>query len=1104
MSFPYQVRQLAELCARHPLSPKILFVPCVRAGYDLTTTLARCGHRWTNLRVTTPVLFAAEQLQPRMAGLGVRRLQTEGRRRLIESLLGSWPLADRCYFLGQRSAAAADAGLAEPLLRTFDALRQAKVLPEHMARLSGGDDRLSAKASDLSWLYTEYIERLQQGGWWDDADLLKDALTTEHAPQGVIWAILDETELSPLAAEYVRRQAGDGLWRLGRRTYGIEPPPYSAAIHFAASRLPGEAEISAASDANLPRRHPEGTGKNSRRATALVQGDLFLDPLRDADPDDQPLDLYAITGTRRISAEVVDVSPGGRLLTTGMTPADTDRVGLRQVIGLETEVRMVLRDVLRRSLPFDDVEIAYTTAPYRALLYDAVERWDLPANFAAGVPTALTRPGRSLTAFLGWIAADLQGADLARYLQAGEIDWTDGEVQPGAVARWLLQGRVGAGREETLAALDRLDPGGDDEAGPESEHTVGLRRRLAAGREQLQILFDRIPDGDSADGLLGAAVAYLASLPLSGAGKHAERDRRIRDQLVDHLKDFFGLPTLPAPRAVQARRLLEIVRRHSGELSRSRPGCLRVGPLSQAGYSGRQHLYVLGLDESSFPGRPGQDPILLDEERRALSPLLPLEATKAREGIFQLIRVLGSAAGAVTLVASRLHLADGREPYPTPLFEQACHQLRQQPEWDGPVPVDGAADDLDRQLAQRRHPGLAGGLAQLYPDVARGMLSALARTHAAPSRFSGWIAHTSDESLDLSGQRVLSSRMLETLAECPRRYLMRYGLGLAPPETPRPDPRRWLHPLEMGNLLHGLFLDFMQQLQGARPEVSHEARLQGMVEAAIAAERQRVPVTLKAAYRNDCRRIERAARIFLHAESQRLAADPALQPVAFELDFGFDEAIEVRLSHEIAFRLRGRIDRVDAVHDASGVAVAYEIWDYKTGSTFNYDNTDLVQGGRTLQWALYAYALPQLLADDGDVRLSGYFFAGDRGSGQRFSDAPPPRHELAATLQPLFDMSRQGFFPALHKGDNKGGGPCRFCDYRRICAPEARGADDVDELFSAATELAALVDGWADTVSAGRTGSRQTLETAFSALGLEPGDVAPEDAARSARDWMSG
>ena len=136
------------------------------------------------------------------------------------------------------------------------------------------------------------------------------------------------------------------------------------------------------------------------------------------------------------------------------------------------------------------------------------------------------------------------------------------------------------------------------------------------------------------------------------------------------------------------------------------------------------------------------------------------------------------------------------------------------------------------------------------------------------------------------------------------------------------------------------------------------------------------------------------------------------------------------------------------------------------------------------------------------MRLSGYFFASDRGSGQRFSDAPPARHELAAMLQPLFAMARQGFFPALHKGDGKGGGPCRFCDYRRICASEARGAEQIDGLFAAAAEMAALVDGWAELVSSGRTGSRQTLESAFRALGLSPGDVAPEDVARTARDWI--
>ena len=716
----------------------------------------------------------------------------------------------------------------------------------------------------------------------------------------------------------------------------------------------------------------------------------------------------------------------------------------------------------------------------------------------------MTRPGRSLAAFLEWIATDLDVSVLVRHLLAREIDWADDDAPPGAVARWLLQGRASAGPLATLAALDRLAPaiGSADTAASTTQRDETLRRRLAAGRAQLQRLFALAAAAGQAPGVAAAALTYLQALPSADTDEGGQQDRRIRDTLVGLLQDQASLPASEAPPGVQAQRLLSVLRRYSCEASRAGAGRVQLSPLPDAGYCGRRHLYILGLDETRFPGNPGQDPILLDEERRALSPLLPVATNSATEGIFHLIRVLGSAAGTVTLIASRMHFADGREPYPTPLFERACRQLQRLPDWGGPVPADGVADDLEALWAQRTHPDLPDALARVFPDAARGVMSARARTHAAPSRFSGWIAQADVESLDLSGQRILSNRMLETLAECPRRYLLRYGLGLVPPDEPRSDPRRWLQPLEMGNLLHGLFLSFMQQLQGTRPDTAHQPRLQEMVEAAIAAQRHRVPVTLVAAYRNDCRRIERAAHIFLHAESQRLAADPALHPAAFELDFGSDEVVEVRLSHDIAFRLRGRIDRVDAVFDASGETVAYEIWDYKTGSTFAFDSAALAQGGRRLQWALYAYALPHLLAGDVDVRLSGYFFASDRGSGQRFSDAPPARHELAAMLQPLFAMARQGFFPALHKGDGKGGGPCRFCDYRRICASEARGAEQIDGLFAAAAEMAALVDGWAEVVSSGRTGSRQTLEVAFKALGLAPGDVAPEDVAGSARQWI--
>jgi hypothetical protein len=768
---PYPLRQLAELCAANPIGLKTLFAPSLGAGYDLTTALARSCQGWTHLVVTTPVLHAAAQMEPQMAVFGVRRLHPEGRLRLVDALLAAWPRRERRYFLGTTAGVtAADAGLAESLSDTLDELRLARVLPEHVATSGVPAGAKVADLSDLSDLYGRYVESLRTGSWWDDAALLTAALErpSEHAPENATWAILDETDLPLLAADYIRRLAGGGLWRLGRRAYGVRPPASSAAARFQGAPIPGEKRASppvSASRREIRRQRP------GRKSVDLVQGDLFLDTLREADPRRPPADLYAPIETRMTPAGV-EVAPGGRLLTEGLTPQDADRLRLVQVIGLETEVRFVLRDVLERGLCFDEVEIAYTAAtPYQSLLFDAVERWDLPADFAAGVPTALTRPGRWLAAFLGWVAGDLDGAELAACLRAGQFGWTEAQQSPGTVARWLSQGHAGAGREATLAALDRLASTARDDV---------LKAGLATGRAQLEALFDCVPDSDEADALGRGAVRFLRGQRLSGDTDRAKRDRRVRDHLVSHLQELCGLPAPPVPRAAQAQRLLDTLRRHTSEAGRARPGRLRLSPLHEAGYCGRSHLYILGLDESRFPGAARQDPILLDEERRRLSPALRMTTTDAGNGVFHLIRVLGSAAGSATLLASRVHLADGREPYPTPLFELARRQLQREPEGGPLVPevAMAAVDDLEAALARRREPGLAASLGLAYPEVARGLRAVRSRTCAAPSRFSGWIARREVESLDLQGTRTLSSRMLETLAECPRRYLMRYCLGL--------------------------------------------------------------------------------------------------------------------------------------------------------------------------------------------------------------------------------------------------------------------------------------------------------------------------------------
>ena len=392
-------------------------------------------------------------------------------------------------------------------------------------------------------------------------------------------------------------------------------------------------------------------------------------------------------------------------------------------------------------------------------------------------------------------------------------------------------------------------------------------------------------------------------------------------------------------------------------------------------------------------------------------------------------------------MASSLHLADGREPYPTPLFDLAARQLGAAPSWKRPLPSHSegeAADDLEIVLGHRGSPGYRKAVASAYPDAVRGARVQEARAASAPSRFDGWIGAPGEQALDLAGDRVLSSRMLETLAACPRRYLLRDVLGRAGPG----GARAGLAPMAAAAGDGGPCSTTCSWSTcsgsghgGKRPSVEHEGELAGLADEAIERWLALIPEPLEAAFRNDRRRIERATRIFAAAEGRRMDGEPSLSPAHLEWDFGVEAGVEVALSEQVAFRLRGRIDRVDQLEGGD----RYEIWDYKTGSTWGYDSTDLLAGGRNLQWALYALALPRLL-DGGEVRRSGgYFFTSDRGSGQRFSAEPPGADRLAGVLGPLFELARAGFFPALHKGDKYGGGPCRFCDYRRVCAAEARG-----------------------------------------------------------------
>ncbi|GAF91502.1 unnamed protein product, partial [marine sediment metagenome] len=100
----------------------------------------------------------------------------------------------------------------------------------------------------------------------------------------------------------------------------------------------------------------------------------------------------------------------------------------------------------------------------------------------------------------------------------------------------------------------------------------------------------------------------------------------------------------------------------------SRPGDLYVSSIYAGGYSGRKHTFIVGLDDSRFPGAGLQDPLLLDGERKRVSGDLPTSASRMGERIADFSSLMARLRGNVTLSYCCRSLTDDREMFPSPVF----------------------------------------------------------------------------------------------------------------------------------------------------------------------------------------------------------------------------------------------------------------------------------------------------------------------------------------------------------------------------------------------------------------------------------------------------
>jgi hypothetical protein len=204
------IESLAEACAAHPLTEKILVAPSRAIGYQIVERLAMSGRPVVHLRVETVRTLAHAAVGLDLAREGRRLLSRVQALALIEQACGD-VLTERSYFGALKDRP----GLHRALQSALDELRAAGLSP---ADLPAGAFADSRKPRELVAIRDRYEASLETSGWIDRAEVLRRA--AEKAASGripaasAVYFLPSDAELSVVERRFLEAHAKGALQTL--------------------------------------------------------------------------------------------------------------------------------------------------------------------------------------------------------------------------------------------------------------------------------------------------------------------------------------------------------------------------------------------------------------------------------------------------------------------------------------------------------------------------------------------------------------------------------------------------------------------------------------------------------------------------------------------------------------------------------------------------------------------------------------------------------------------------------------------------------------------------------------------------------------------------
>ncbi len=797
------------------------------------------------------------------------------------------------------------------------------------------------------------------------------------------------------------------------------------------------------------------------------------------------------------------------------SPADRRDSGLAlfSAPGEGLEAVEIARRILRLSrdgTAYDEIAILLRNPErYQPMIEDALRRARIPAYFSRG--TARPDPGgRAFLALLACAAEKCSASRFAEYLSLGQVppdgadrqrewvpaddelltaaesspdtaDTVDEAKVPRAPASWeklLVDAAVIGGRDRWKRRLSGLEHEFELRLATLEREDDNRRHSVARQLEQLRHL----------ERFALPLIEVLHSLPAAAHWKEwldhltalARLALRRPEPVLAVLAEFEPMAEV-GPATLDER----FLRR---EPPQRRYGRIFVGSIDEA--RGREFgvVFLPGLAEGLFPQRALEDPLLLDDFRRAMGDQLP----RRDDRVLQERRRLGIAVAAARerLIASypRMDVAEARPRVPSfyalelpRAVEGSLPELKQferlareaapaRLNWPAPAESADAIDDveydlvmLDQALSTSRG---ARYLVETNEHLARSLRARWKRWAPKWTEADGLVTADAAALAALSEHRLnarpWSPSSLQQFAACPYKFALHGIYGLRPRDEAVPIEQ--LDPLTRGGLFHAVQFALLGELRrGSLLPVNGE-NLAGVLQIA-----DRVLDRVAAKYEEDLvpaiPRVWRSEiedlRTDLRGWLQHIAVnDDEWEPIHFEFGFGLRSTADrdpastsedANLS-ECGVRLRGSIDLVER-HTTRGVL---RVTDHKTGKPPDTVPA-YVGGGRFLQPLLYGLAAENLL--NATVESGRLFYATQQGGYQSMSIplSVKARQFLTRLLTNIDGAIAEGFLPPAPQKD-----ACDFCDYRTVCGPYeelrfARHKDRRDERIDPLTEIRGMM-----------------------------------------------